>query len=600
MASASGSGWRIGANEHAAGTADRMWVTGRAAARTRSQRYDVRDQMIQVPTRDGLALSARLMLPQLPAGDPAPPCVVVTNGYSGLDYALLPNLTELAARGYPVVLCRLRGVPPSEGKAGLYEKYGEDGYDVIEWAAAQEWTNGDVGMVGASLLGISQWLAALQRPPHLRVVVPDDSPNNTYDYLWYAGGLPPGPGRKGRASVPGVESEYDVAAAAPWFDGFWAERSATREDIQQLAREGLPALTSSGWDSYMVDAASRAFTWMRQAGAGARAKLVIGPWPHAGMFSNSSTRGDTPPSDTIEPHTGFDIQLLWLDRFLRGDDNGIDAEPPVLIYVQGPNQWRREHDWPLPDEKRTRLYLTESGAGTVASRNDGSLSAAPSPNVAHADYAFDPATSRNPVDVSMAAMQMVVDQPPIPLPANLPDGAERPYGRLIMDKTPYEADALTWTSAPLPAPTEVTGYVRVVLWAAVSSPDASVIAELMDVGPASEAPHPVAGDWTSVQITRGSLRAGAQFSRSGPVDWPADDVVRLEIELSPTSYVVPAGHRLRITVQGAAIDPSLELSWHGPGLNEEPFRFAIHTGPQFASYAELPFIGDVPDLGIAR
>lgn len=590
------SGWRIGALEGGAGTADRQWVMGREVPPTRPERYEVLDQLIEIRTRDDIPLSARLMLPQLPAGAPAPPCVVVTNGYSGLDYSLLPNLMELASRGYPVVLCRLRGVPPSEGKAGLYEKYGEDGYDVIEWAAAQEWTNGDVGMVGASLLGISQWLAAKERPPHLKVVVPDDSPNNTYQYLWYAGGLQPGPGRKGRAAVPGVESEYDVAIAYPWFDEFWAERAATREDIQQLAREGLPALTSSGWDSYMVDAASRAFTWMREAGAGSRAKLVIGPWPHAGMFSNLSVREDIPPGDTIEPYRGFDIQLLWLDRFLLGIDNGIDRQPPVLIYVQGPNRWRQEADWPLPDEKRTRLYLTESNTGTVASRNDGTLSSTVSPTSARADYAFDPGASRNPVDVSMMAMQMVADQPPVPLPVVLPDGAERPYGRLIMDKSAYETDALTWTSAPLDAPTEVTGYVKVVVWASVSSPDASLIAELMDVGPASEAPHAVSGDWTSVQITRGSLRAGAQFSRQHPVSWPADDVVRFEIELSPTSYVVPAGHRVRITVQGAAIDPTLDLSWHGPGLNNDPFQFAIHTGPEFASYAELPIIGDVPDL----
>src|SRR6202020_2314972 len=87
----------------------------------------------------------------------------------------------------------------------------------------------------------------------------------------------PGPGRKGRAEVPGVESEYGQAAAHPWFDDFWGQRAARREDIQDLARHGLPALTSTGWDSYMVDAGARAFTWMRAAGAGRRARLVIGP-----------------------------------------------------------------------------------------------------------------------------------------------------------------------------------------------------------------------------------------------------------------------------------------------------------------------------------
>ena len=577
---------RVGAAEYGAGTEARMWVRGRQSAPLRPERYQITESPVQVPVRDGIRLAANLIMPTLPEGAEPPPCVVVTNGYSGLDFSLLPTLRELAAAGYPVLLCRLRGVAPSEGKAGLYEQYGPDGHDVVEWAAAQPWTNGRIGMVGASLLGISQWLAAKERPEHLVVVVPDDSPNNTYDYLWYAGGLPPGPGRKGRASVPGVESEYDVAAAHPWFDSYWAEHSATREDIQQLAREGLPALTSSGWDSYILDGSSRAFTWMRQAGAGSRAKLVLGPWPHAGMFSRTSVRGDVAPGETIEPFTGFELQLLWLDRFLRGERNGIDEEPPVLIYVQGPDQWRREHDWPLPDERRVRLFLAgDERSGTSASANDGALRPMPSTSAAAAQYAFDPATSRNPVDVSMMAMQMVADAEPIPLPVVLPEGAARPHGRLIMDKAAYEADALTWTSPALSVPTEVTGYPRLVLWASVSTPDASLVVELMDVAPQPD------GTWTSVQITRGALRAGAQFSRTQDTALDPGDVQRFEIELSPTSYVVAAGHRVRITVQGAAIDPSLDLAWHGPGLNEAPFAFTVHTGPAFASYADIPVIG---------
>jgi putative CocE/NonD family hydrolase len=587
---------QIGAAERGAGTEMRMWVAGRETPRLRPDRYETTEQPMQVPVRDGISLAAVLLAPALPEGAPLPPCIVVTNGYSGLDYSLLPNYRELAARGYPVLLCRLRGVSPSEGKAGLYEQYGPDGHDVIEWAAAQPWTNGKVGMVGASLLGISQWLAAKEHPEHLVVLVPDDSPNNTYDYLWYAGGLKPGPGRKGRAAVPGVESEYDVAIDAPWFDEFWAQRSATREDIQQLAREGMPALTSSGWDSYMVDAASRAFTWMREAGAGSRARLVIGPWPHAGMFSLSSTRGDVAPGETIHPYTGFEIQLMWLDRWLLDERNGIEEEPPVLIYVQGPNQWRREHDWPLPDERRTRLYLDVDRSGTSSSHNDGTLSTGLASVAAANGYAFDPATARNPVDVSMMAMQMVADAEPIPLPVVLPEGASRPYGRLIMDKANYEARALTWTSSVLQAPTEVTGYPRLVLWASVSSPDAAFIAELMDVGPGDSNSSGAEGLWTSVQITRGSLRAGAQVSRTHPVELSADDVMRFEFELSPTSYVVPAGHRVRLTLQGAPIDPDLELSWHGPGLNEEPFSFTVHSGPSFASYLDVPTIGDSPSF----
>ena len=301
-----------------AGTDGRLWVDGTRHAPLPPGPYDTTEREERIEVRDGTGLAGVIIEPVLPDGSPPQPCVVVTNGYSGLDFSLRPDLRLLAAHGYPVVLARLRGVPPSEGKAGLYERYGPDGHDVIEWAAAQPFCNGRVGMVGASLLGISQWLAARERPPHLVVVVPDDSPGDTYRYLWYLGGMEPGPGRRQRAEVPGVESEYGIAVSHPWFDDFWRQRAMLREDFEALARSGLPALTSTGWDSYMIEAGSRAFTWLRGAGAGPRARLVIGPWRHAAMLAaGEGVTYDVAPGSMIRPYTGFELQLRWLDRWLR-------------------------------------------------------------------------------------------------------------------------------------------------------------------------------------------------------------------------------------------------------------------------------------------
>jgi putative CocE/NonD family hydrolase len=310
------------------------------------------------------------------------------------------------------------------------------------------------------------------------------------------------------------------------------------------------------------------------------------------MFhASDSVTYDIAPGNTMRPHTGFELQKLWLDRWLRGEDNGIDALPPVQIFVQGPDQWRYEHDWPLPDEQRIRLYLASEPSKTVISRNDGTLSAGLPADAAEASYDFDPAISRHPVAVSMPTIVMVADGEPTLKETILPAGARREHGRLIMDKAGYEAQAVTWTSLELPQPTEVTGYPRLVLWASVSRPEADFIAELTDVAPLDD------GTWSSTQITRGYLRASAQFSRTGPTELDPGAVCKYEIELQPTSYVVPAGHRVRFTVQGAAIDPDLDLSWHGPGLGEQPFTVTIRTGPEYASYAEVPVIGAVPFFG---
>jgi putative CocE/NonD family hydrolase len=108
--------------------------------------------------------------------------------------------------------------------------------------------------------------------------------------------------------------------------------------------------------------------------ARARAKLVIGPWRHGAAFTSTDALGyEVAPGKQIRPYSGADLQLMWLDRWLRHEPNAIDTEPPVQIFVQGPDQWRYERDWPLLDERRLRLYLSPEPSGTAASRNDGSL-----------------------------------------------------------------------------------------------------------------------------------------------------------------------------------------------------------------------------------
>ena len=119
-----------------AGTEGRQWADGQEPARP--QPYETTEREERIAMRDGVRLAATIIEPVRPDGSPPQPCIVVTNGYSGLDVWLYPNLRRLAGHGYPVVAARLRGVPPSEGKGGLYEHYGPDGYDVIEWTAAQD------------------------------------------------------------------------------------------------------------------------------------------------------------------------------------------------------------------------------------------------------------------------------------------------------------------------------------------------------------------------------------------------------------------------------------------------------------------------------
>src|SRR6185437_7617299 len=113
---------------------------------------------------------------------------------------------------------------------------GPDAHDLIEWLARQPGCNGRIGMIGASLLGLVQYLGAKEAPPSLEVILPDDAGSDNYWHLWYPGGMRPGPGRAARQSAIGAEREYAFAVAHPSYDPFWRERTVQPEDLEAIAR----------------------------------------------------------------------------------------------------------------------------------------------------------------------------------------------------------------------------------------------------------------------------------------------------------------------------------------------------------------------------
>jgi predicted acyl esterase len=126
---------------------------------------------IAIPMRDGVLLRGYLLLPH--GNGPFPVIVYRT------PYGVRPSVEASAlfrkavARGYAIVAQDVRGRYESDGEYLPYQQEGRDGYDTIEWAARQPWSNGSVGMVGGSYSGAVQWFAALESPPHLKAIIPD-------------------------------------------------------------------------------------------------------------------------------------------------------------------------------------------------------------------------------------------------------------------------------------------------------------------------------------------------------------------------------------------------------------------------------------------
>ena len=521
----------------AAGTEDRRWLDGPPTAANSSARVPVTVQDgVRVITRDGIALDGRLILPVLPAGSAPTPCVLMANGYGRQKgRAAVTALFDIATRGYAVLHLSMRGAGKSGGSNDLYGHYGEDGYDAVEWMAHQPWCNGRVGMVGSSLLGISQWLTAKEGPPSLKAIVPEAACGDCYRYLWYPGGMLPGPGREARRAVTGTE--YDSAIQHRDLDAWWRARSTDAADNAAIAARGVAAFVAGGLDDYITPASVRAF--QEFIAPDARKRLLLGPYGHGW-------------------HTAViqELQVQWLDHWLKGIDNGAETAPRVMVYIQGANRWRYEDDWPIADAHATTLFLSARHSSTIASRNAGTLGLAPAPG------------------------------PPVTVPYSPQTG---PFltamlgtgGRLDIDQAPDEEEALTWTSTRLPVATEVTGLPVLSLWIAASAPDADLVAQISDVAP----------DGTSRQVVQGYLNLPRAVDPSAPVPLVPGEPCRFKLETYPVAYVFHPGHRIRLSLSGGTAPAPNQAFPQGPGKGPEPFNLTVLQDAAHPATLVLPVVG---------
>lgn len=518
------------------GTENRNWVTEKETLE--QERYSVKvEENVEIEVRDGTLIRGRLLLPE---GLEGPlPTIVQLNGYGHGEYgnSFEGMLIDLAERGYAVLHVSLRGSGTSEGEAGLYNSFGEDGYDVIEWAADQAWSNGNVGTTGLSLLGISQWLAAKELPPSLKAISPIVACTNCYDTLWNPGGMESGPGRVARGY------EYEVAKEHRNYDEWWQERSLSTEELEAIAESGVAAFISGGWNDYISPGNIEAYELY--SAAGGTSKLIVSPGSHAYLSG-------------VMPYGFEDYQALWFDRYLKGEENGVEKRDPVLIYVLGANQWRYETAWPLADTNYVDLFFSDKKSKSIDSLNDGSLTdKEPNKKRSSASYSYSP------------------EDGPF-LPSLLSSS-----GRLPINQQPYEEETMTWTTDALAVPTEVTGNMSATFWAEVDAEDADFVVQVTDVAP----------DGTSKQVVAGYLNASRAESQTTPVPLTPGEVEEYTVEILPTSYVFKKGHRIRVSIAGGAKALEGQPAPQGPGLNPVASTVEIYQDADHPSSIQLPLIG---------
>ena len=520
------------------------------------------DKNIMVPMRDGVRLATDVY--RLEGAPPAPVLLARTPynkqhtllGGGGIAF----DVRRAVQHGYVVVVQDVRGRFTSEGTFDAHFQERDDGVDAIAWAAAQPWSSGVVGMFGGSYLGCTQWIPAREQPAALRALAPAVTPSDAYEGMIYQGGAHVLHGLRWAVGLsseairrqlasgeqpPADQRSLDMDAVmwhlpladhplfhqtAPFWDAWMAHPTPDQywRPISPNAayeRVGVPALNISGWYDIFLWGTFENFRGMRQHGATEEARrnqrVIIGPWTH-GQFSGSFPEREFGPEASSDAIDLTGLHLRWFDRWLRGVDNGVDHEAPVMIFVMGIDQWRTETDWPLSDTQYRPYYL-HSTAGANSLRGDGTLSAKPPGDERPDTFRYDPL---RPVP-SIGGQVIESDS-----------NAAGPRDQRMVEE---RDDVLVYSTPVLERPVEVTGPIELVLFVASSARDTDFTGKLVDVFP----------DGRAIILTDGILRARYRDSFTAPELLEPDSIYELRINLWATANVFLPGHRIRLEVSSS-------------------------------------------------
>lgn len=483
------------------------------------RRSDVRiERNLLIQLSDGATLAADLYLPNASGRFPA---LVSYYPYhkDGLIGASFEHPRRyFAERGYANLLVDFRGLGNSSGGVwdAMDQREATDGAEMVEWSARQPWCDGNVGMWGMSYGGITSFKTAAVQPSHLKAIVPIMGSLDIYHDFLYPGGCPNCLGAFGAWGsfmiamnlMPPMYQDpegrwYRLWKARlencpppyifPWqdhpaYDEFWQSKAIQAERIQ------VPTFLIGGWRDIFPEGMVRPYERIT-----APRKLLMGPWMH--------TQPDVSPFVPIDYLAEMG---RWWDYWLKGERNGIVDEPPVTLFVQGSQVWKHEREWPIARTQERLLFLS----------GDGALTDEPPRSEETMVYQADP---------TVGVMAGLWDPTAIGLGLPLDQGSD-------------DVRSLTYTSAPLPQASEITGSPEITLYAALEKgEDVHLVVKLCDVAPNGH----------SALITTGWLKGSHRTSHARPEVLAPREVCEFRVPLWATSYHVAQGHRLRVSVSCA-------------------------------------------------
>jgi putative CocE/NonD family hydrolase len=537
-------------------------------------RYNVR-----LPVRDGLELSANLFMPVPRAPGEKFPALLEMIPYRKDDWRYISDhkrMTYFARRGYAGCRLDIRGTGSSPGIA--LDEYTRDetrdGYDAVEWLAAQPWCNGNVGMWGISYGGFTAIQVAKLQPPHLKAIVPMYATDDRYtDDVHYLGGcvtasefaqyalsqvamnaMPPKPEYAGSQWAEMWKERLEKTP--PWLvewlrrqtDGPYWRSGSLAPDYERIL---CAIFHIGGW----MDGYTNAVLRMQEKCVNAPRKALIGNWVHS--LPDSAYPG--PNIDYLHEMARF------FDYWLKGIENGVMDEPPLTLFLREytppeafpakfNGHWHSEVEYPIARTQRRAFYL---GAQTLT------------PSLLSLSGRGAGGDGQNQADHYPHRPTWGTSGP------LCWGGGVAPNG-LARDLRPDEALALNYTSEPLAEPLDVIGFPEAVLHVSSSAPVAHVAARLADV----------ASDDTSALVSMGVLNLTHRGGHADPQPLAPGEVYEVRVQMKATGYRFLPGHRIRLTIASAC----WPIIWPSP----YPADNSLHRGPATPSRLILPIVPPNP------
>jgi len=585
---------------------------------------------LMVPMRDDRKLATSVFLPA--KGEEAVegqfPVLVLRTPYNKDAGWVIGQAKFFAKNGYAVVVQDVRGKFASEGVFYPYRSEGhaeaKDGYDTVEWAAAQPWSNGKVGTYGISFMAGTQWALAHNEklPPHLKAMAPGYSVASYYGQGGYAGGALLwahnsdyllGFGRQFQkrhnpqlaGSFTDLDMAQEVISQLYWdlpvwpfeplkkvgidwlyngwhahetYDDYWK----AQDHALHYQKVNIPVLNYGGWYDIFCQGTVLNYAGMRKNAATSEAReqtmLIMGPYTHGreGRGSPGQVTGHAYFFPSNVTYDSNKLLLAWFDHHLKGEEFTLAKGPRgVWFYVPGLDKWIAAEDYPVPETRFSKWFLHSPGNANAGNLpHTGRLTTEPPALEPPDSYVYDPG---NPVPTvggyNTHCEGGITDRP-------------RVYGQ--------RQDILVYQTELLKEDIAVVGPITVTLHASTSAVDTDFVVVLSDVDPGSR----TGAYW---------IAEGARRGRIGNVEGDPRDlntyskieylepgkIYTWKIAVWPTARVFKKGHRIRIDVASSNFPRYNRNLNTGEGLKGVRMVNAVQTlfhDKAHPSSIELPII----------